>query len=250
MSCTEYLKTPHPQPLSQEGRGEPESLYFISDRYKTILSSSDNANVAPLYICTKVNSNNEIDLNLKPELNFSSDFLSSLPNPEIGKKRPESILHYIYAIFYSPTYRTRYAEFLKIDFPRIPLTSNPDLFQTLATLGEQLVSLHLMRSPLLDTPITQFEQHHDRTVAPAHPTYKNRAVHINKKGDCFTGVPEDVWNFHIGGYQVCQKWLKDRKGRTLSDEDIQHYQRIVVALKETIRLMAEIDAAIPSWPIE
>ncbi|MUL39358.1 hypothetical protein BWI75_24500 [Gloeocapsopsis sp. AAB1 = 1H9] len=73
---------------------------------------------------------------------------------------------------------------------------------------------------------------------------------INKKGDRFSGVPENVWNFYVGGYQVCQKWLKDRKGRTLSDEDILHYQRIVVALQETIELMAKIDAAIPGFPIE
>jgi hypothetical protein len=90
----------------------------------------------------------------------------------------------------------------------------------------------------------------DRIVAAGHPKYKQGEVHINKQGDCFTGVPEEVWNFYIGGYQVCQKWLKDRKGRTLSDEDIQHYQKIIVALAETIKLMQLIDAAIPSFPIE
>jgi predicted helicase len=207
--------------------------------------TSNNGFVFPLYLYS-----NGTTITQQNRANFSSQFLKSL-TVKLGKlPAHEVIFYYIYAALHSPTYRTRYAEFLKIDFPRIPLTSNPDLFQTLATLGEQLVSLHLMRSPLLDTPITQFEQHHDRTVAPAHPKYNNGAVHINKQGDRFTGVPEEVWNFHIGGYQVCEKWLKDRKGRTLSDGDIQHYQRIVVALKETIRLMAEIDAAIPSWPIE
>ncbi|WP_448533313.1 type ISP restriction/modification enzyme [Parathermosynechococcus lividus] len=75
-------------------------------------------------------------------------------------------------------------------------------------------------------------------------------VLLNKKGDGFTGVPAAVWNFYVGGYQVCHKWLKDRKGRMLSPEDITHYQRIVVALQETIRLMKQIDAAIPGWPLE
>ena len=75
-------------------------------------------------------------------------------------------------------------------------------------------------------------------------------IHINKKGDKFTEIPESVWNFYVGGYQVCHKWLKDRKGRTLSDEDILHYQKIVVALSETIELMAKIDEAIPGFPIQ
>jgi hypothetical protein len=90
----------------------------------------------------------------------------------------------------------------------------------------------------------------DRIVAAGHPKYSKGEVHINKQGDCFKGVPEAVWNFYIGGYQVCQKWLKDRKGRTLSDEDILHYHKIVVALAETIKLMQLIDAAIPGFPIE
>jgi hypothetical protein len=86
-------------------------------------------------------------------------------------------------------------------------------------------------------------------VDAGHPKYTNGAVIINKKADKFIDVPEQVWNFYVGGYQVCQKWLKDRKGRTLSSEDIQHYQRIVVALQETIELMDKIDKAIPGFPI-
>ena len=93
-------------------------------------------------------------------------------------------------------------------------------------------------------------QEGDRFVDKGHPKYINGNVIINKKGDAFTNVPETIWNFHIGGYQVCQKWLKDRKERTLSPEDISHYQGIVHALGETIRLMSEIDQAIPTWPIQ
>jgi hypothetical protein len=108
-----------------------------------------------------------------------------------------------------------------------------------------------MASPKLDNLITEFvEGTGERTVAPGHPKYQNGAVQINKKGDRFTGVPEEVWNFYVGGYQVCHKWLKDRKERTLSDEDILHYQKIVVSLKETIELMKKIDEAIPGFPIE
>lgn len=80
-------------------------------------------------------------------------------------------------------------------------------------------------------------------------SYAAGNVWINPR-QYFGGVPEEVWNFKIGGYQVCEKWLKDRKGRVLSGEDIRHYQRVVVALQQTIRLMAEVDAAIPGWPME
>ncbi|MBK6430880.1 type ISP restriction/modification enzyme [Candidatus Amarolinea dominans] len=161
------------------------------------------------------------------------------------------MFYYIYAIFHAPTYRARYAEFLKIDFPRVPLTSSLELFRSLATLGGELVGLHLLESPALARHITTY-------TGPAAPTvekvsYAGGAVWLDKAQTAgFRGVPEPVWNFHIGGYQVCEKWLKDRKGRTLSAEEIEHYQRVGVALNETIRVMGEIDAVIEAhggWPI-
>jgi hypothetical protein len=182
--------------------------------------------------------------------NFSPEFLKDITAKLGYTPTPETIFDYIYAIFHSPTYRSRYAEFLKIDFPRVPLTRNPDLFEKLASLGAELAALHLMKSPQLDTPITQFEGECEPVIDPGHPKYDNGKVTINKKGDGFVGVPAEVWGFYVGGYQVCQKWLKDRKGRTLSPEDMTHYQRIIVALQETIRLMQQIDAAIPGWPLE
>jgi Type ISP C-terminal specificity domain len=148
---------------------------------------------------------------------------------------PEAIFYYIYAIFHSPTYRSRYAEFLKIDFPRVPLTRNVNLFRQLGELGEQLVNLHLMKSPSLDETTSQFSNNGGGCIVDAgHPKYENGKVVINKQKDGFMDVPEAVWNFHVGGYQVCQKWLKDRKGRTLSQDDIEHYQKIVVALGQSI----------------
>ncbi len=193
----------------------------------------------------------EEGMGMKKRPNFSPEFLSKLESLLGYTPVPEAIFYYIYAVLHSPTYRDRYAEFLKIDFPRVPLTSNDKLFRQLADYGEQLVQLHLMTSPKLDNLITEFvEEEGDRTVAPAHPKYQDGAVQINKNGDKFTGVPEEVWNFYVGGYQPCQKWLKDRKERTLSDEDVLHYQKIVVSLKETIALMAKIDEAIPGFPIQ
>ncbi|HEY9772160.1 MAG TPA: type ISP restriction/modification enzyme [Coleofasciculaceae cyanobacterium] len=210
-----------------------------------------NAYTAPLYFYSDSDDIQKSILKNKRNPNLSQDFLDDITEKLDYLPTTEAIFYYIYAVLHSPTYRDRYAEFLKIDFPRVPLTSNDKLFRQLADYGEQLVQLHLMTSPKLDDLITEFvEGTGERTVAPAHPKYQNGTVQINKNGDKFTGVPEEVWNFYVGGYQPCQKWLKDRKGRTLSDEDILHYQKIVVSLKETIELMTKIDQAIPNFPIQ
>ncbi len=162
---------------------------------------------------------------------------------------PEDVLHYIYGVFHSPTYRVRYAEFLKTDFPRVPLTSDRKLFAALAAKGAELVGLHLMESKTLDALITKWPIAGSDTVEKVRYDEEERRVWINGT-QYFEGVPPEVWGFHIGGYQVCEKWLKDRKGRKLTWDDVQHYQRVVVALAETIRLMGEIDALIPGWPLE
>jgi SOS-response transcriptional repressor LexA len=166
----------------------------------------------------------------------------------------------IYAILHSPTYRSRYGSALRDAFPRVPSVANGDLFKQLVRCGGELVALHLMESPKLDNFITTY-------AGPKNPEvgrigWSNGTVWLDaaatKKGQlatpgtiAFRGVPEAVWNFHIGGYQVCEKWLKDRKGRTLLKDDIAHYQKIVVALAETIRVMKEIDEVIEQhggWP--
>jgi hypothetical protein len=184
---------------------------------------------------------------------------------------PEDVFDYIYAVFHSPTYRTRYAEFLKSDFPRVPLTSDVKQFRVLCGLGAELVALHLLESPTLGKPIARYpatgpnivEKGFPKYLAPGEPEPGKGTplpagrVYISKsdpqtgaKGQYFEGVPPEVWNFHIGGYQVCEKWLKDRRGRTLTYDDLEHYCKVVTALSETIRLMAEIDMAIPTWPIQ
>ena len=162
---------------------------------------------------------------------------------------PEDIFNYAYAVFHSPTYRTRYAEFLKIDFPRLPLTSDKELFKALAERGAELVSLHLMEPPMLNKLITKYPVAGSNVVEKVAYDETTKRVYINKE-QYFKGVPPEVWNFYIGGYQTCQKWLKDRRGRTLSYDELTHYQKVIVAIKETIRLMEEIDQVIPSWPIE
>ncbi|MBE7472769.1 MAG: DNA methyltransferase [Anaerolineales bacterium] len=176
---------------------------------------------------------------------------------------PEDIFHYIYALFHSPTYRSRYAEFLKIDFPRVPLTSNVGLFRTLGRLGRELVGLHLLDFSLplrgggpgrgsegeVRYPVTG-----DNRVEKGYPKYtpplgeQPGRVYLNKS-QYFEGVAPEVWGFYVGGYQVLEKWLKDRQGRQLSYDELTHYRQIVAALGRTIELMAEIDSAIPQWPL-
>jgi len=187
------------------------------------------------------------------EANFTPKFAAALSQALGAKAKaisPEDIFQYAYAAFYSPTYRNRYAELLKIDFPRLPLTGNLELIRAVARLGGKLVALHLLESPLLDNlPATY--------TGPAGPevekiSHTGGTVWLDKaQKRGFRDVPEAVWDFHMGGYQVCEKWLKDRKGRTLSKDDIGHYQKIVVALSETLRLMKEIDVVIEKhggWP--
>jgi predicted helicase len=172
---------------------------------------------------------------------------------------PEDIFYYAYAVFHSPTYRERYAEFLKIDFPRLPLTGDVALFRALAELGYLLVQIHLLQAPITHNLITTFPESGDNKVAARHPRYvaprQDDAgqsvpgrVYINKT-QYFSGVPPHIWEFQIGGYQVLHKWLKDRKKRRLSFDEIIHYQRVVVALAETSKLMARIDETIPAWPL-
>jgi predicted helicase len=168
---------------------------------------------------------------------------------------PEDIFHYIYAVFHSPAYRTRYAEFLKIDFPRVPLTSDAGLFRSLCGLGQKLVSLHLLESPEVGQFITRYPIAGDNRVEKGYPKYTppkdNQPGRVNiNKTQYFEGVPPEAWEFHIGGYQVLDKWLKDRRGRQLSYDELTHYQQVVVALQKTIELMAEIDNTIPEWPIQ
>lgn len=164
---------------------------------------------------------------------------------------PEDVLFWFYGLFHSPEYRRRYRSALSQRFPIVILPPNLKLLQSLTKLGGELVALHLLESPTVNNFITTFTGKGDNSI-PKKPTWKDNAVWINPT-QRFEGVSENVWNFHIGGYQVCEKWLKDRKGRTLSDDDITHYQRIVVSLNETIRIMAEIDQVIDEhggWPIK
>ena len=226
-------------------------LYLYPDPNKKGLFDTNVTSNAPSGCYPNLSPTFITDISDKLNITFISDCKGDLQHT-FG---PEDIFDYMYAIFYSPTYRTRYAEFLKIDFPRLPLTSNADLFRELCRLGERLVGLHLMEQFGQAMPIFRIKGNNVvekvEYLEPRDQPEQGR-VYINKT-QYFEGVPPEVWNFHIGGYQVCQKWLKDRKGRELSYEDMEHYQRIVAALTETIQLMEEIDEVIDEhggWPIK
>jgi len=225
-----------------------------------IVTVYDQTSAAPLYLYTPGNCLHGRRPNLRTD--FIAEFAGKLGLSFVDDGRgdltatfgPEDVFDYTYAVFYSPTYRSRYAELLKVDFPRVPLTSKPALFRDLCGLGRRLVELHVMDAHA--DVITGYPIPGDNSVdkirysepAVGHP---GRAW-INDKQH-FTGVAPEVWQFHIGGYQVCEKWLKDRKGRLLTYDDITHYQRVVAALAETIQLMSEIDEAIErhgGWPVE
>jgi predicted helicase len=135
-------------------------------------------------------------------------------------------------------YRLKYKEFLKIDFPRVPYPKNADTFWKLVNLGGELRQIHLLESPIVNKFITNYPVNGSNEVSKLK--YEDEKVWINLY-QYFDYVPQVAWEFYIGGYQPAQKWLKDRKGRILSYDDIQHYQKIIVALVETDRLMKEID---------
>lgn len=173
-------------------------------------------------------------------LSFTSDGAGDLKT-DFG---PEDVLRYVYAILHSPTYRKQYATSLRFELPRVPPSPDRLLFRTLCQIGGQLIDLHLMRAVAPRQP--GFPERGTNCVATVR--YAEGRVGINDQ-QFFEGVPESVWDFRVGGYQVCEKWLKDRKGRKLSHDDLTHYRGIVANLAETIRLMREIDTAIPGWPL-
>lgn len=185
--------------------------------------------------------------NRKPNLNMdivhaleTTLGLSFTPEKEDteGTFAPIDILDYVYGVLHSNKYRAKYKEFLKIDFPRIPYPANSKYFFEVAELGKQLRQIHLMEAPEIKNLITSYPVSGDNEVEK--PEYKEGKVYINKM-QYFDNVPELAWNFYIGGYQPAQKWLKDRKDRILSYDEIMHYQKIIVALVKTHELMQSID---------
>ncbi|MDP9238486.1 MAG: hypothetical protein M3P30_14015 [Chloroflexota bacterium] len=200
--------------------------------------------------------------------NFSESFVSQLRaslgvsitdgNAAADTIGPIDVFNYIYAILHAPSYRARFAEFLKIEFPRVPITSDVSVFRELAKRGAELVGLHLMAGEHDIGSNVSFPRAGDNVVDPGHPRFVasgNSAgrVYISGSssgtGQYFEGVSESVWEFTVGGYRVCEHWLRDRRGRALSYDDITYYQGIVGSVRRTIDLMSDIDATLGAWPL-
>lgn len=186
-----------------------------------------NYSIFPLYIYHEDNTHTP---------NFNSDELKKLITNLSGEPTPEDIFDYIYAVLHSISYREKYKEFLKTAFPRVPVPTQSD-FDRLVPLGRELRELHLMKSPIHYD--TTFPEGGDNEVHKL--SYEDGRVYINSR-QYFGNVPELAWNLYIGGYQPAQKWLKDRKGCSLSNDDLEHYQKIIKLLLETDRIMGLIDS--------
>lgn len=220
---------------------------LLSERCSVSSQTKETNFAFPLYLYpaeNQINLDHEVirksNLNLevinKIEQNISLTFTDEKEDIN-GTFAPVDLLDYIYAVLYSPKYRETYKEYLKIDFPKIPLPKTTKVFIELMKLGGQLRMLHLMEDSTLKT-IFQYPESGENIVEKL--TYKDGKVYINDE-QYFANVPEVAWNFYIGGYQPAQKWLKDRKGQALQFEDIKHYQKIIATLQKTSEIMTSID---------
>jgi len=212
--------------------------------------TSNNGFVFPLYLYDSVKGSADIFVETRDRVahrkpNIEAHFMSQLTECFGSIASPENIFAYVYAVLESAAYARRYVEFLKTDFPRVPFTKDRDTFLKLADLGQQLIDLHLMRSPGLDNPISHFCGKGDGAVEKVEYDADRGRVSINST-QYFDGVTPDLWSYQVGGYQVLAKWLKDRKGRFLTSTDTIHYSRIVTALSRTAALQKEIDQQIGS----
>ena len=229
----------------------------ITDKSYISNRTSESTYVFPLYLYPNPE---ELELSTERSLNFKPAFLTALSEalalPQTAPFNlpegvsPEEVLAYIYAILYSPKYRERYYDFLKYGFPRIPLPQDLEHFRTLAALGQRLIDCHLLKDilPAETSPtgtrvsaVHRFEGEGDGVVAQVR--YSDGRVWINPT-QYFTDVPLAVWEYEIGAYQVCEKWLKDRRGEALSHAEVRQYRAILVAVAETLRVMAEIDGVL------
>ena len=229
---------------SCEAKGTPWSTAYVSDTISDFhVFRRASANIFPMYQIAEDGSKFE---------NVTDEFFGSLEKATGLKHRAlddssalsdkefisQDVMDYIYAILYSPSYRTKYKAFLDSEFPRIPLPNDGTQFKSLVNVGSQLRELHLAKyEDSFDSDVTYPETGDD---VVSQYKLKDERVYINKS-QYFGNVPKEAWEFYIGGYQPLEKWLKDRKGRALSFDEITHYQYMVYAITKTIDLMKQLD---------
>jgi len=225
---------------------------YISDRH-LLDTAGDSMQVFPLFNYSNNEQQFSVDRNFEISNNINRNFqkiITEVYSLDFEKAKhninetisPIDILDYVYSILHSSDYQQKYKDFLKIDFPKIPFVKKKDVFYKMVKFGSKLRELHLLESSLLDQIITDYSTSGDNSVNAVK--YRDSKVYINNQ-QYFDNVSLTAWEFYVGGFQPAQKWLKDRKGRKLSAEDIEHYQKIIVALTETDRIMKEIDKVYP-----
>ena len=273
--------------------GEEPRHEFISRLpvEKIFLSSktSNNAFVFPLYLFDDSPmlygiSNRKVNLSSKFLNSIASKIKLDLLETGLGDLKstigPEDVFHYVYGILFSPSYRKSYSEYLAVDFPRVPMPLSLEFFISISSLGADLAALHLLEEDYkgsswiknhIPSPFSKYQEmarfiygKNGTTLGPLNrkKMFVNGKVIINTEfgdqGSFFDGIPNNIWEFHFGGYQVLQKWLYDRRsiggqpGYTLTNEDITHYKKMAMAIQETVRIMDEIDCVIEDyggWPI-
>jgi predicted helicase len=229
--------------------------FFITEiitDFHILDTAQDSTSVFPLYLFNKSEPKKKRGFHgtmmlFDPEEEYGTDGKKPNIAPKVfdmleaayrQKPAPEQILYYCYAVLYSPAYREKYAEFLKIDFPRIPFTADHSLFLQMAEKGEELTQLHLLKSKRLNRPLARYWGSGEDLIEKPVYNEKDQCVFINKTKH-FQGITPEVWEYHIGGYQVMEKYLKDRKGRQMTDPAT--YCKIATALAETIRIQQQLD---------
>ena len=250
--------------VNRQPLNNPTTYYFLS---KNIISNgyirSDSVsidNIFPLYLYPVTDGQQTIGQTSERTPNLKAEIVQQIAkilgltftNEKEATKNtfaPIDILDYIYAVLHSPTYREKYKEFLKIDFPRVPYPKDQETFWQLVKFGREIRQIHLLESPKVEQYITTYPQDGNNVITRklrkndwdiTDQENQTGRIWINDQ-QYFDNIPLVAWEFYIGGYQPAQKWLKDRYGRELSYDDIQHYQKIIVALTETDRIMREID---------
>lgn len=221
----------------------PYSHFLVTEQMvdnRTFFSSKGIIQQAPLYLYPD---KDNIELIAQKVPNIPPVIFEKLQATYKEKPSPEEIFYYIYGVFYSNIYRQKYVEFLKIDFPRVPFTTDYELFKEIGELGKRLADLHLLKSPALDSPIAKYQGagDNDKIEKIDYKENENR-IYINKD-KYFEGVLPEVWHYQIGGYQVLHKYLKDRKGINMIEAP--RYCRIITALSITIDIQVKIDELYP-----
>jgi len=222
---------------------------FVSQNITDYHYIGSQTYIFPLWLYNPRNkTQSQLPISTQPEpktSNIKKEIIDLLSSSYKNLVSPEEIFYYIYAVLYSDIYRQKYLEFLKIDFPRIPFASDYKLFKKLSQLGKELVDIHLLQSSLLDKTSARFEGNGNLSlVKKVIYNQKEKRIYINEN-QFFTNVEPEIWNYFIGGYQVLNKWLKDRRGKYLTDEEIKTYIKIISTLKQTIIAQKEIDKLYP-----